>query len=127
METDDETALFALRDAWLESKLRLDILKKEEVNLRKELYARAFPNNKERIVKNETIGIKARVPVTFTLDQAAYEEMLPVLRDKGIPDDLVLYVPRIQKRNLDKLSFSKQTALTGIIEEKEGLVVLEVI
>ena len=123
----DEMVLRDLRNRWLAAKEELNNARAMEQDLRLLLYEQAFKGNKSLNAKNEALGIAARIPKQYTIDQAAYEAMLPVLREEGIPDDIVFYKAQISKRNLDKLSITKLSLLSQCIEEKYGIVQLTVI
>ena len=122
--TDD---VESLKSEWLETKKTLNSAKAREIELRRKIFDILFSDSPGVTQKNEELGLRGKIPLYYTVDEAAYQAMLPDLREKGIPDHLVKYKASVDLKTLKLLPQHKVAALSECITMKPGLCSLEVI
>lgn len=96
---------------WYEMEINLGLLKAQEMTLRKELFAEAFPTPKEGTNKfslPDGYVLDGQYKLDRKIDVAAYTQLLPKLREAKIPvDKLLKWTPNLvisEYRTLDKES-----------------------
>ncbi len=117
----------ALKQRWLTAKSDAAKAVEKERQLREELFYLVFNETPEILQKNKKFGLRGKIPVYRTIDEAVYEASLANLRNKGIPDHLVRYKPSLNTRVLKSLPHHQLALLSDCITERHGLISLELI
>ena len=116
----------SLINEWYQLKESLSNAISKEKELRRRIFETVFQDTPGATQKNEAHGLVGKIPLYYTLDEAAYETMLPELRKQGIPDYLVKYKATLDLQVLKTIPQYKMGLLSECITMKSGLCTLEV-
>lgn len=122
----------AMLDRWADVSARKKALEEEENDLRRMLFAGAFPNAKEGVNKHKLPDgrtIKGDMKINRKLDEAALPATLAAMRDAGVAnaDALVRYKPELAKREWNALSDENKLLFSKAVIAVPGMPTLEII
>ena len=132
MTTTNPDPYLAMLDRWADVSARLSTLKDEEADLRRMLFAGAFPNPKEGTQTHllpDGRKIKGQHTVSRKIDEAALPAVLATMREQGYAnaDALVRYKPELAKREWNSLSDEAKLTFSKAVIAVPGMPSLEIV
>ena len=116
---------------WFELQKQLDVVKKQEMDLRKRIFAHFFQHPKEgtnTVPLSAGWVLKGQYKIDRKLDEATFITLAPMLREKGLDvDSLVKYKPELVLPIFRTLTLEQAATFEQVLIIKPGAPSLEIV
>jgi len=122
----------ALTTEWWSASQSLELLKARELELRKELFARQFPNPVEGSAENKVpLGdgwiLQADHKINRTLDDAVVSALMKADNTRPLAEKVFRYKPELNLKEFKGLSPEDRKVIADAVTEKPGTPALKIV